>query len=74
MRASDFAASAWRRRDLDGSGRPSATVTRTVGGTTTQERCYVVDLRDSVDDRLRATALVVGLLWDGYTIAWQAGG
>ena len=58
---------------LDGSGRRAAIVTRTIGATVSTTRHYVIDIDEPVDDRLRATALAVGLLWDWYTIAWDAG-
>jgi hypothetical protein len=63
-----------QRLVFDASGRTAAIVTRTVGGTTNEARSYVVDVHEPVDARLHATALVVGPLWDWYTIAWEAGG
>jgi hypothetical protein len=63
-----------RRLVLDAAGGTAAVVTRTGGHTTTKTRSYVVDVRQSVDLSLRVTALVVGFLWDWYTIAWEAGG
>jgi hypothetical protein len=37
-------------------------------------REFVVDVSKSADERIRAAALLVGVLWDWYIISWDGEG
>jgi hypothetical protein len=60
----------------DALGAEVARVVRIGGGAgpTGTEREFVVDVSDSADERIRAAALLVGVLWDWYIISWDAEG
>ena len=60
----------------DAGGAEVARVVRVGGGAgpTGTGREFVVDVSDRADDRIRAAALLVGVLWDWYIISWDAGG
>ncbi|MGZ6589709.1 MAG: hypothetical protein ACXVH3_36360 [Solirubrobacteraceae bacterium] len=60
----------------DASGAEVARVVRVLGGAgpSGTDRRFVVELSDGDDDRIRAAALFVGVLWDWYIVSWDAGG
>jgi hypothetical protein len=60
----------------DASGAEVARVVRVRGGAgpAGTERAFVIEVSDGADDRIRAAAVLVGVLWDWYIISWEAGG
>lgn len=60
----------------DAGGAEVARVVRVRGGPgpSGTERRFVVDVSDGADDRIRAAAVFVGVLWDWYIVSWDAGG
>ena len=60
----------------DASGAEVGRVTRVRGGAgpSGTGREFVVEVHDGADDRIRAAALLVGVLWDWYIISWDAEG
>jgi hypothetical protein len=60
----------------DASGAEVARVVRVRGGAgpAGTERAFVIEISDGADDRIRAAAMLVGVLWDWYIISWDAGG
>ena len=69
-----------RRRQVrvitDAGGAEVARVVRVLGGAgpSGTDRRFVVDVSDGADDRIRAAAVLVGVLWDWYSVSWDAGG
>ena len=60
----------------DAGGAEVARVVRVLGGAGPRgtDRRFVVELSDGADDRIRAAAVLVGVLWDWYIVSWDAGG
>jgi hypothetical protein len=64
------------RAITDAAGAEVARVVRAGGGAgpSGTERWFVTDVSDGTDDRIRAAAVLVGVLWDWYIVSWDAGG
>ena len=60
----------------DTGGVEVARVCRVVGGAgpSGTDRQFIIDVADGVDHRVRATAVLAGVLWDYSIISWDAGG
>jgi hypothetical protein len=60
----------------DARGADVARVVRTSGGAgpSGTQRRFVIALSDAADDRMRAVAVFVGVLWDWYISSWDAEG
>jgi hypothetical protein len=60
----------------DARGIDAGRVTRAYGsaGPGPTERAFVINIQPGADDRLRAAALLAGVLWDWNILSWEAGG
>jgi hypothetical protein len=75
LRTPDGSCLARARVLTDATGAEVARVTRVRGGAGPggTDSAFVIDVRESTDDRLRAAALLAGVLRHWYSIPWDAG-
>jgi hypothetical protein len=61
---------------IDAHGAEVARVVRVRGGAgpSGTEREFVIEVSAGADNRIRAAAVLVGVLWDWYITSWDPGG